>query len=151
MSKKTIVQKGDMLQKEAKAASASTIYPGDILIRDSAGAVKEHATAYGPVRPLKVAIEDYLQGNEVSEVYTAGNIVQYVTPKSGDEMLLRLATSQVIAIGDRLVSAGDGTVRKYVAQYDSDIGEDYVDTVIGEALEAVTTTGSIDFILVEIA
>lgn len=153
MSERTIVQKGDMLQKEAAAASGSSIYPGDLLMLDSAGAVKEHDTAGGNVKPLKVAIEDGLQGNEVSEVYTAANIVQYVTPKSGDEVLLRLATSQVVAIGDKLESAGSGLVRKHTPADDSSQyeGTQYTDCIVGEALEAVTTTSAIDYIIVEVA
>lgn len=151
MSERTIVQKGDVLQKEAIIAAGATVYPGDILQLDSAGKVKEHALAGGPVRPLKVAIEDALQGNEVSEVYTAANVCQYVTPKSGDEILFRLADSMTIIIGDRLVSNGDGTLKKYAQDSSEAVNPDYPDPVVCVALEAVTTSGAVDYILGEVA
>ncbi|MCK9281403.1 MAG: hypothetical protein M0P71_12330 [Melioribacteraceae bacterium] len=153
MSETTILQKGDVLQKEALSASATTIYPGDLLEIDSAGAVKEHATAGGNARPVLVAIENGLQGDEVSEVYTAESLVQYIAPKSGDEVLLRLATSQTIAIGDRLESASAGLVQKHTPDGDSSqyVGSGYTDPVVAIAMEAVTTTTAIDYIWAMIA
>lgn len=113
MDIKTIVVKGNPMQKEAAASGAIT--PGHLLERTStANTVKVHATAGGK-RELLFAIEDALQGKEIGDAYSDAARVQFVAARPGDEINALIYDDETIAIGDWLESAGNGTLRKFVA------------------------------------
>lgn len=139
MAHKTIVLKGDPLQKQAKGSG--TIYPGMLLERTSTGLVQAHATAEGDVVPILVAIENSLEGQDIDDTYASADQVQFVAPRPGDEMLLYLKDGQNITNGDLLCSNGDGYVKKYTVPTDSSVagGKDYVEAIVGRALETVNT------------
>jgi len=142
MANKTIVLKGDPLQKEVKGSG--TIYPGFVLERTSAGLVQAHSSSGGDVAPILVAIENSLQGEDIDDSYATGDMVQFVAPRSGDEILLYVADGQNITAGDLVSSNGDGYVKKYTAPTESSnwTGTSYVQAVIGRALETVNTSTS---------
>jgi hypothetical protein len=107
----TILLKGSPIRKEAIAAGAIT--PGHLILRDSNGKVAVHATAGGNNAP-RFAFENDLVGLEISDAYAAGDQVQFIHCKRGDEVnALVAAGAGAIVIGDKLESAGDGTLRKY--------------------------------------
>lgn len=137
MSDRTIVQKGDPLQKEFDA-TAVAITPGYLLERTStAGQCQAHSTAGGRAQ-LLVAIEDSNQGKEVTDNYAASAKIQAVAPRSGDEILMVLQASENVVIGDFLESNGDGTLRKLVEvnKAASASGNIQGENIIGQALEA---------------
>jgi len=140
-TRRTIVLKGDPLQKEAVASEAIT--PGHLVDINSSGELKKHDTAGGNVIAA-FAIEDALQGNEVGDDYSADNQAQYVLPRKGDEIQAWLQNGQDVDIGDPLESAGDGTLRKHTPAVESSsyTGTDYNNPIVGRALEALNLTSS---------
>lgn len=141
MAFKTILLKGDPLRKEGKAGG--TITPGQLIKENSSALLIVHAQAGGPAQAW-FATEDALQGNDISDDYSSGNRVQFVAARPGDEIYAILATSQTVAIGDLLESAGNGNLRKHGGNMESG------DCILAVAREAVTTTGAVARIVVEI-
>lgn len=135
---KTILLKGDLgkLYEEARANGAIT--PGHIIETDANGEVKVHATAAGAWGGA-VAIEDALQGpdlvntqgNTINDAYPDDALVRYIQLQSGEVWNAILTTSQTIAKGGGLESAGNGRLRALAAG-----------VLIAYAEEAVTTTGA---------
>jgi len=116
----TIMVMGDGVPKEGKAYAAFT--PGHLLehYRDgTTGKLRAHSTAGGNVTPRMVAVEDEEQGRPISTAYTAGENAKYRVFQPGDEALLILKEGETIVIGDKLESAGNGEVQKYVIDVDS--------------------------------
>jgi|APSaa5957512535_1039671.scaffolds.fasta_scaffold02579_13 hypothetical protein len=150
MSSRTVVQMGDPLQKE-RTATAVAILPG-YLIEQVPGAetVRAHSTAGGRAN-IAVAIENSNAGGEVTTAYAVSSKIQYVTPRSGDEILMMIQASENIAIGDWLESAGDGALRELVEvdKGASASGNIQGENIIGRALEA-TNVGTDALIRVEI-
>jgi len=148
MAHKTIVLKGDPLQKEKVAAG--TITPGDLIERTSAGKVQRHSTKGGDAFPIMFAIEDSLQGNEIGDNYSTGDQVQFVCPRPGDEIYAYLAQGENVSIGDPLESDGDGKLRKHTtktvaASSAQELSETiYSQPVVGIALEALDLSTSAD-------
>lgn len=117
--------------------AGGTITPGMLLQLGSAGTVTAHATSGGKAVPIMFALEDELQGKGIDDNYATGDVVQVWIPGRGDIVNAILTTSQNIAVGDLLVSSGSGRLREYV----SESGVVFEDgTIIGQAVEAVTTT-----------
>jgi hypothetical protein len=92
------------------------ITPGMLVEVMSTGKIRKHATASGNVVPVMVAIEDELQGKEITDNYVANDRVQVITPHAGDILLLLLADGQNVAIGDALESDGLGHVQKHTVE-----------------------------------
>ena len=140
---RTIVLKGDPLQEERKASVAIT--PGMLCEIDSSGNVKPHATAGGDAYGL-IAIENSLEGEEISDGYAIGDMVQLVTLRPGDEFYALVADTNNIAIGDKLCSNGDGYFKEYTqAEVASSgwTGYIYPQAIQAVALEARNMTSSI--------
>lgn len=143
MAYRTIVLKGDALRKELKSGGAIT--PGHLVQRNSAGDVVVHPTAGGNATAV-FAIEDSLQGNEVDDAYADDDRVQVAYLSTGMEVAGILTTSQTIAIGDLLESAGNGRLRKHTVQAADSAGvlnageSIYPRAAVVRAIEAVTTT-----------
>lgn len=133
MAHKTIVLKGDPLQKERKAAGAIT--PGHLIELDTNGELIVHATD-GAIAANMFAIEDSLQGQEIGDAYADDDRVQYIVGRAGDEVLAWLADGETAVIGSFLVSAGDGTLR--VMSGDSGTEE----AVVAQAIEAKDLSAS---------
>lgn len=103
-------------KEELVIASGQSIKPGMLIKKTSAGEATVHATSGGFGLPLIVA-EDEFQGDATSTggvavTYTAGTPVfaQYAQPGSLKYVLLK--ASENVAIGDFLISGGDGTFIK---------------------------------------
>ena len=145
MAYRTIVLVGALRVKEALASGVVT--PGALVARSSATQVLVHPTDSGFAQKL-FAIEDDLQGKMVSETYASGARVRFHVASPGDEIAALIKTSETLVVGDKLVSAGNGTLKKFVAQNtgDADSTDGGVDIVVGQvvavALEAVTTAAS---------
>jgi len=119
---------------ETLVKSGVTIRPGDLVTLDSnLEAVLSVAASVGPKR---VALENALYGESLTDNYTGGDNLKYIIPRSGDVVQLRIASS---------VSKGDVLRRKAAGEVDDGGSEE----VIGIALEAGSSAdGLID---VEIA
>lgn len=134
---------------EERLANAA-LSPGHILELLSTDKVKKHATARGAVTPLMVAAEDENQGNGINDAYAAADVVRILFPRAGDVVNVLLQDDQTIVIGDKLCSAGDGTVKKFTLVGDSsallhDDAEAMAalgNSIIGIAREALDLSGS---------
>ena len=115
-----------------EAIAIGIITPGDLVMFDSAGKVLRHGTDKG-VNVLKMfALENTLEGEEITDTYAVGDRVKMAFVRTGDEVYAIIQDGEKIAIGDVLVSAGDGALEEY-----SDAG-----TPIAIAKEAVSPSGS---------
>lgn len=137
----TIALKGQGIRKERVAAAGSTIFPGDLVDINSSGEVLEHATAGGNALPA-FAVENEVVGQEISEVYLAGDNVLYEVFHTGCEVYAWLAAGQDVAVGALLESATAGALRAHtpIAIDEGGAvnhGTVYFRGVVARALEAV--------------
>ena len=105
-----IHSKGPYTHEEYDAGEAG-IYPGMLLKLVSDGDVEIHDDANGRAEAF-FAEEDALRGRTVSQVYTVDNVVQCILPGLGCEIRALIVDEIDVAIGDRLVSNGDGRLKK---------------------------------------
>lgn len=139
---KTIVLEGEnLVTREALANAAIT--PGHLVELMSTGKLRVHANAAQNAMPM-FAVEDDLQGNDITTAYSANNIAKYVIPRRGDVVYALLADGQNAAIGNFLESAGDGTLQVHT----EDIAESaeaqtiYTMPIVAQAIEAVDMSDS---------
>ena len=133
MAHKTILLKGDPLQKERKAAGAIT--PGHLIELDTSGELIVHATD-GAIAANMFALENSLMGSEIGTAYADDDRVQYIVGRAGDEVYAWLADGENVSIGDFLVSKGDGTLRKMSGDSATE------EAVVAQALEALNLAAS---------
>lgn len=126
-----------MEEYEAHAA----ITPGHLVFLNSDDEVAVHAVQTGPVLPM-FACEDELQGKGITNAYAAGDQVQVWVPGRGDIVNALLADGENVAIGDMLISHGDGTLEKYDGG--SAGTAEWPNCIVGVAIEAVDMTVSND-------
>jgi len=138
MAHRRIHSKGPYTHEEYDAGEAG-IYPGMLLKRDADGDVTMHDAAGGRCEAM-FAEEDALQGKTVDDVYTVDNLCMVILPMVGCEVNALIQDGQDVAIGDAMVSAGDGTLIA-LGTADSE-GVDYF--VIGYMMEALDLSGSAD-------
>lgn len=131
-----IHSKGPYTHEEYVAGEAG-IYPGMLLKLMSDNTVDIHDDENGRGEAF-FAEEDALQGRTVSQVYTVDNVVSCILPGLGCEIRALIQDEQDIAIGDRLVSAGDGRL-KALGTLDSGAIDVFV---IGVAMETCDLTVS---------
>ena len=132
-------QAGQSVHNEALSAAASAVTPGDLVEELVAGTVQEHGTAAANAQKL-FALTNLSNGSDIDAAYAVGETVRYGAFHSGQEVFARVAAAApAIVIGDVLESAGDGTVRKGVADAATDTAQR--DAVVGYALEAVDNSG----------
>ena len=129
---------GTKIKHESTLASG-TAFPG-MLLAYSAGEVLVNPTAEDVAPLFMLADLSVSVAGAIGTEYntTVNDRVNWRIPQSGELVKLHMATSTVIAQGDQLGSAGNGSVKKVAV---ADVG------VIAYALEAVTTTAATDFIL----
>lgn len=116
MAKKTIKLKKYVHIVEERIAHAD-ILPGMLLALRSDGKVQAHGVASGK-HPSLFALEDELQGRTVADKYGANERVQITAAIPGEQIQGILKAGQNVAVGDYLVSAGDGTLAK-ATEYDA--------------------------------
>jgi hypothetical protein len=102
----TIVGKAYVNIRDEKDAGGA-ITPGHLVERNSSDEVVVHSTAGGDVNPL-FALEDELQGKEISEAYASGDKVFLWRPVPGEQVYA--IAEGAIAIGEFVESNGDGTL-----------------------------------------
>ena len=139
MAYKTILLAGSRNVQEALAAAAIT--PGHMLEIDSAGKFKKHATAGGVGYGLW-ALEDDIQGNDIDDDYSTGNVVTAQAAVPGDQIYAWIANGENIAIGDKLISNGDGTLKEHTADSSGVIVEEHVVAVAREACDMSDSSGA---------
>ena len=127
-----IHNKGGWRHDENVAHAA--ISPGNILELNDDNEVLKHATENGAlVHGKLIAVEDALQGHEVTDAYAAADVVMVAVADSGSEWNLLIAAGTVLTIGEELVSDGEGCL---MSADDLDSGTTAV--VIATALEEFT-------------
>lgn len=89
------------------------ITPG-MLVENAPTGVRAHSGAGGNAYPI-FATEDSFQGKTVDEAYAIGDQVQLWIPGRGDQVNAILEDGETVIIGDWLESAGNGKLRKHVA------------------------------------
>lgn len=137
MPNNTITLKGTGIRSEALAVAAIT--PGHLVELTSADKIQKHSGA-GLAAERAFAVEDDLQGNDIDDDYSAGAIAQYNIYRPGDEVYALLANGESVAIGDKLESNGDGTLRK--VDTDTSAATIEVGSIVGVAKAALDMSGS---------
>lgn len=127
--------KGSGRYEEAVVAAA--FYPGHLVKINSSGQILKHSTE-GGFAERAFAIEDALQGNTVDTVSVANNTHPYVLAAPGDEINAFIKAGENIAVGDLLISAGDGTL----IENGSEGSGTTVRQILAVAVEANDLTGS---------
>ena len=139
---KTITVDSDVTVGEATASGAIT--PGQLVEQNAVTTYRRHAGS-GAVAATIFAVEDDLQGKEISEDYSSGSKVFFKNFRRGDKVFAILENGQNVAINAFLVSNGNGNL---IAD-DTPVGA----PVVARALEAIDLSDSQDAdarILVEI-
>lgn len=139
MAYRTIEVKKWVPKRDEKVA-AGAITPGFLLELDSAGKVQAHSTAEGTAHKI-FAVEDDLQGKEISQAYSTGDVVQVCYADAGDEIYALIADGEDIAIGDYLVSNGDGYLKEASTADSAGVLAPPA-SVVAVALEALDMSGS---------
>lgn len=136
-SSNTIVTKGRGVRMERLAASAFN--PGHLIELTSSDTFQKHSVAGGPAAPL-VAVEYDITGNGIDTAYATGDRVFGQMLNAGDEFYGYVgAAALAITLGDRLESAGNGTLRKQVNDALFDIGTLAISGVAAEKFKTTTT------------
>lgn len=107
MSFNTILLEGDPAFQEKDAAAITT--PGMLVELTAADEVQPNSAAADTLAAPTFAVEDGLQGREITVNYEVGEIVKYITLKQGNEAYV--IANAAIAIGDKVESAGNGKLQ----------------------------------------
>lgn len=108
----TIFLGGEHTQINDLAASAA-ITPGHLVERfNSAGVIRlrKHATAGGDTARL-IALNHSMANKGVDDDYAANDLVEVSAGRGGSTYWMLIASGQNIVAGNKLESAGDGTLR----------------------------------------
>jgi hypothetical protein len=112
-------------------AASEAITPGHLVDRfNNAGVIRwrKHATA-SIACAKAVATEHAMANKGVDDAYAANDLVEVSILSPGAVAWMFIASGQTIVAGDKLESAGDGTLKKFAAG-----------VVLFSALEAKTAT-----------
>lgn len=120
MAAKTIVLgPGNFVRREYKAGAAIT--PGMLIeLSSTVGTVQKHSTGGGACSAL-FAIENDLEGEEITDAYAADDRVQTGHFGPGEEVYALLANGESATYGEYLESNGDGYLR--VVDADASAGD----------------------------
>ncbi len=129
--------------------AGGAITPGHLIALGSNGKVVVHGDA-GENALQMFALEDELQGKGLNEAYAQDEPVQCWVAQRGEIVNAILTTSQTVVVGDWLESAGNGTLQKHVPNTDSAGTDIHGKQIVGQAVQAVTTTGAVSRIAVRI-
>jgi hypothetical protein len=111
----TIWLGGEVTQINDVAASAA-ITPGNLVERHVSTGPKwrKHATAAADT-PRAVALDQNMLNKGVDDAYATGDLVEVAICQPGALLWMLIASGQTITAGQRLESAGDGTLRALAA------------------------------------
>jgi len=129
---------GSFIHDEELAASGSAIVPGMLVEEVAGGTVQEHSGAGLNAQKL-FALANISNGGTIDDVYAVGETVRYGAAHSGQKAFALVGVVAAIVRGDALESAGDGTLRKAVADAATDTAQR--DSIVGYAREAVDNSG----------
>ena len=138
-SNNSVLRKGYVCRKEGQTDEAIT--PGHLIEYGGTNDIQKHSTD-GGFAIKAFALENDLVGDDLDDAYATGEAVQFGVCAPGTEINAILADNQTVAVGEFLVSAGDGTLREATS--------DAAGVYVAVALEAVTTSGATSRILVEV-
>lgn len=141
---RTVILVGKELCTMKELVAGGTITPGHLVSIASTGKYVVHPTAKGRT-PAIFAAEADLVGKGIDDNYVANdNVYAWACPAGVEVNALVAAAAAAIVIGDKLESAGDGTLRKVTAESQLTSGN-YTYTsagnVIATALEALDNSG----------
>ncbi|SDF83438.1 hypothetical protein [Thalassobaculum litoreum] len=140
----TIRLRGGTQTDERLAAAAIT--PGDLIELTSDNEFQRQSVASG--NSLKMfALENPTLGRTITDDYASGDTVIARQFQPGDRVYANLAASQTIVIGDLLEGNNAGKLQKHVVD---STGIYYHNQIVGFAIEAVTTTGAVGRIKIQI-
>lgn len=108
----TVFLGGERTQINDMAAKAA-ITPGHLIERVNTAGVwrwQKHSTAAGNTSPI-VATEHAMNGKGFDDDYAVGDLVEASALRPGSTAWMLIASGQSISYGDRLESAGNGTLR----------------------------------------
>lgn len=113
MATRTIVRKGDLHKWHEEFTTSGIFKPGHLLMRDSSGYAKVHDTPGGQAERL-FAKELGIIGATVDDAAASGqSLYPCHYAQRGDIINARVAANAIAIVkGDKLTSAGDGTLRK---------------------------------------
>ncbi len=117
--------------RHEEGIAGATITPGMLIALNSDGEYIPHGTS-GIAAERNFALEDALQGRTIADNYTEGELVGFVACVPGDVVFAFLADGEVVDIGDKLVSNGDGRLQKLNSS----------EIPLGVALEAIDLSES---------
>lgn len=117
------------------------ITPGMFVEVGSAGTIAVNSVAGAEQLPPMVALEDDLQGKEISDAYIATDPVQVWIPGRGDMVYGILVTGENVAIGDPLYVDDAGKLAELTSG---------TQVAVGTAVEAVDATAADKRIIVRI-
>jgi hypothetical protein len=134
----TIIRKGT--PEFSEWTGTGTIKPG-MLVEPTAGAATlgVHGTAGGTATAM-FALEDDLQGKDITDDYATATRVRVGHFHKGQEVTCRIANGESATLHCKLESNGDGYMR--VVDADTSAGTIGVQSVVLMALEAVDMSGS---------
>jgi hypothetical protein len=102
----------DGVQEEFIVASGASIKPGSLIRRTTATECNVHNVAGGDA-PCLIVLEDGFRSDRgTDDAYAAADRLYAEYAISGAKRYLRLKASENVAIGDTLISGGDGTFIK---------------------------------------
>lgn len=143
MATQRIHAKGPFVYEEYNAGGAIT--PGHLIKLTENNTVVVHDVPEGECEKM-FAQEDALQGKTIDDAYAADDLVGCIILQLGACVYGWLAAGEECAIGDHLVSNGDGTLKSLA------LGSATVATnVVAVALEALDSAASAQRILVRAA
>ena len=118
---------------------AAVLTPGMLVETDSDDAIQPHSTANGAAAKL-FAIENALEGEGIDDAYAVDDKARVWACQPGDEVYALILDGENIAIGDKLVSAGNGRLKERRGS-SSALVEDAA-SIIAEAREALDLSSS---------
>lgn len=109
---RTIIVKGDPIQKEGTVLTANTLMPGHLIdIDPTTGDLIPHGGAGLNAVP-RFCVERSDVGDDADTAIPAGERANFVTARQGDEIYAKLAAAATaVTRGAFLESDGDGTLR----------------------------------------
>lgn len=126
-----------------KIITTTGMRPGELVQGGTSDTKWARGASAAAAVPAIFLLEDSLQGKTTSDTFTAGDVAKGLFALPGDEVDAWIKDGQTIVIGDILDAAGAlGELQKATAGTTK--------KVLGEALEAVTTSGAAARILIRV-
>jgi hypothetical protein len=110
----TIVLIGDLHKRHEEYTASGIVKPGYLGQIDGDGKILAHSV-YGGGGECIVCKEDALQGKTIDDAYAVGDLVFAHHGQKSDVLAFVLKAGQNVDDGDKLMSAGDGTMVKYTS------------------------------------